>query len=197
MCNVLDKLETISKILTALLIPLAIAYMGNEISLSNSRRDSETKLIELATVILNKEPTKADETHDLRKWAVEVINKYSGVPMTAETKSALINRVPLPNTNIEPQQSTGPYGVVFGGDRTLAEAQYEIKTTAKKAGVNNAQIYLRSGSYRSVAVFATQSEASDVLGKLIVIRDTTYTVDMAKWCANSIERLGYYECTTK
>lgn len=51
-----QKLEVVSKIAAAILVPLAIGWAGNQISLANKQRDSETKFVELAAAVLNKEP---------------------------------------------------------------------------------------------------------------------------------------------
>lgn len=197
----LEKVESISRILAAVLIPLAIAWMGNQISIANQQRDAQTKLVELATQILNKENTNvsADDKR-LRGWAVTVINQYSGVPMSEETQVALIEKkVSLPNIGAEAESidSQGTWGVVFGGDSTLESAKYEVDVTAKKAGVKNAQIFLRSGSYRSVLVLVSKSDAEDALGRLKSVRNSSYIVNMNKWCYSSTQREGYYECTGK
>jgi len=192
----IEKIESISKIIAAIFIPLAIAFMGNELSVSNKKKDTETKLVELATAILTKEiiTDRVAEHRNIRKWAVDVINTYSGVPMSAETQTALIEKISLPTTHKAAEEHSGTFGVVFGGDRTLKEAKKEISITAKRAGIDNAQIFLRSGSYRSVAVFTSRSEAEDALGKLKALRSSSYLVDMAKWCPNTSKSNTFFEC---
>ena len=198
--TLLEKLESISRILAAVLIPLAIAYMGNEIAIANQQRDAQTKLVEIATQIL---AVDSSTTYDksLRGWAVTVINQYSGVPMSVETQAALIaSKVSLPSITsptTEAVDVSNTWGVVFGGDSTLDAAQYEVTTTAKKAGVANAQVFFRAGSYRSVIVFVNRADAEDALGKLKTVRDSSYIVNMNKWCYSSTQREGYYECTSR
>ena len=196
------KLETLSKVIAAIFIPVAIAWMGNQLSAFNKQKDTETKLIELATTILTKDsgPNPSEETKHLRNWAVGVINVYSGVPMNDTTKDALVSgSISLPAKQLENQttDAAGTWGVVFGGDKTLEEAQYEIKHTAKSVGVNKAQIFLRSAAYRSVAVYTSRTEAEDALGKLKTVRSSSYIVDMTKWCPNTNISKDYYECIIK
>jgi hypothetical protein len=200
-----QKLEIASKVIAAVFVPLAIGWAGNQISLANKQKDSETKFVELATAVLNNAPSASqpEDSKSLRKWAVEVINKYSGVPMSAETKDALVRTTALPlpapagtprATQDEPD-SQGTWGVVFGGDRTLAEARHETTVTAPAMGIGEGAVFRRQGSFRSVKVFVNRAEAEDALGKAKAQRSSSYIVNMGKWCPSSTERDGYYECS--
>lgn len=192
----IEKLESISKIIAAIFIPIAIAYMGNELAANNKKKETETKLVELATVILSKEagPNQSAESRNIRKWAVDVINTYSGVPMSVETKTALINSTSLPSVTKTTDDVNSTFGVVFGADKTIDEANYEVSVKAKKIGVDNAQIFLRSGLYRSVAVYPSRAEAEEALGKLKQLRQDSFVVDMTKWCPNTTRQSQYFEC---
>ncbi len=76
-----QKIEIASKAVAALFIPIALAFLGNQVATSNKQRDSEMKFVELATAILRQDPKteQTSENRNLRLWAVEVINRYSGV----------------------------------------------------------------------------------------------------------------------
>lgn len=199
-----QKLEAISKVIAAIFIPLAVAYLGNQVASSNKQRDTETKFVELATAILNKEPAanQTSENQSLRKWAVDVINKFSGVPMSSETAQALVQTTALPYA--APQAApvpaaasdpSGTWGVVFGGDTTLEAARHEVTVTAKAMGIGEGQIFRRQGSYRSVGVYVSRSEAEDALGRAKAVRSSAYVVNMSTWCPSSEPRTGYFECT--
>ena len=198
-----QKLEIASKVIAAIFVPIAIGWAGNKISLANQQRDSETKFVELATAVLNKEPLASQPTDskNLRKWAVDVINKFSGVPMSAETAEALVRTTALPNVNAKPtavqedQELQSTWGVVFGGDRTLAEAKHETTVTAKVMGIGEGIVFRRQGSFRSVKVLVNRAEAEEALGKAKAQRASSYIVNMGKWCPSSVARNGYYECT--
>jgi len=197
-----QKLETLSKVCAAVLIPLAIAYLGNQVSAANKQRDSETKFVELATAILAKDPKEAasPESKGLRRWAVAVINKFSGVPFSADTAEALIQSTQLPQVLVQTEVSSptldpkGTWGVVFGGDTTLDSARHEVTKTAAKMGIGSGEIFRRAGSYRSVRVFVSRVEAEDALGKARVVRPDSYLVNMSAWCPTSHQRSGYFEC---
>lgn len=51
-----QKLEVISKVVAAVFIPVAIAVLANNLAAANKQRDSEMKVVEIATAILSKEP---------------------------------------------------------------------------------------------------------------------------------------------
>jgi len=194
-----QKVEIISKVFAALFIPLAVAYLANQVATTNKQRDSETKFVELATAILSKEPTidQKIENKSLRKWAVDVINRFSGVPMSEQTADALIKNTALPS--ITPVTGTSvaendTWGVVFGGDTTLDAANFEVTKTAARMGINNGEVFRRAGSYRSVKVFTSRSEAEDALGKAQIVRPSSYIVNMSTWCPTSEQKAGYFEC---
>lgn len=198
-----QKLEIVSKVVAAILIPLTIAYLGNEVATANKQRDSETKFVEIATAILSKEPTagQTQDSKNLRKWAVEVIDRFSGVPMPRETAEALIQTTALPQvgkaampTESQPD-APGTWGVVFGGDSTLDAAKFEVTKTAEKMGIGPGVIFRRSGSFRSVKVFVSRAEAEDAAGKARAVRPSAYVVNMSTWCPTSTEKGGYFECS--
>ena len=197
-----QKIEIASKVAAAVLIPLTVAYLGNQVASSNKQRDSETKFVELATAILAKEPgsNQTPESKSLRKWAVDVINRFSGVPMSEATVDALIQTTALPQVMpagaaaVESSDAAGTWGLVFGGDTTLESARFEATKTAERMGIGQGEVFRRSGSYRSVKVFVSRADAEDALGKARAVRPSSYVVNMSTWCPTSEQRSGYFEC---
>jgi len=191
----LTKLESLSKILAAIIIPFIIAYMGNKVAESNSQRDAQTRLVEMAIEILNKETISKNKTEEkvLKEWAVKVIDNYSGVPLPKEVKSAIVdNKVKLPNGNGN-TESVGTWAVVFGADKNLKEAQYEI-TQAGRKGYPTGQIFMRAGSFRSVIVVSSRAEVEELHGRLKSYRETAYIVNMEKWCPNTVSQGTHLDC---
>ncbi len=199
-----QKIEVMSKVIAAVFIPVAVAFLANEVATANKQRDSETKFVELATAILSKEPAAKQSTDStsLRKWAVEIINKFSGVPMPQETAQALIQTTALPQTSGASTATQtypdpeGTWGLIFGGDTSLEAAQHEVTKTAASMGIGSGTIFRRAGSFRSVKVFVSRAEAEDALGKARAVRPSSYVVNMSNWCLTSIDRQGYFECST-
>jgi len=108
-----EKLKAISSVIAAVVIPLAVAWVGNGFSTALKEREIQGKFVELAVQILREEPSK--QAAGLRGWATEVLNKYSGVPFSAETKKALIESTPLPS-GFERYEGRSSLGNVEPGD---------------------------------------------------------------------------------
>jgi hypothetical protein len=73
---------TFSNITTAIatvVIPVVLAYLGHIFSKAIKEKDLSARYIELAVGILKQAPTPNNQ--NLRKWAVDLINAYSKVPI--------------------------------------------------------------------------------------------------------------------
>jgi hypothetical protein len=68
-----------------------------------TEREVQSKFVALGVSILQAQPTEANI--NLRKWATEILNKYSGVPIDDATKKDLIEQIPLPSGSITPERS--------------------------------------------------------------------------------------------
>lgn len=134
---------------------------------------------------------KADiaKLNQLNARLVESSDKVqSDVKTTTSANASLIQKV---------QASTGTaatWGVVYGGDRTLDAAKYEVQTIASKLGLQNAAIYYRNNSFRSVATTTDRLQAEQLLKKAKERRKDSYIVNMSTWCPSTTEKNGYFEC---
>lgn len=90
-----EKAKTASSIASAIVIPLVLLWIGNGFTSALKERELQGKFVELAVQILREEPDK--QAAGLRDWATQVLNNYSGVPFSAETKKALIDNTRLPS----------------------------------------------------------------------------------------------------
>lgn len=93
----LEKLKTASAIVTAVVVPVALAYVGNSYSSALKEREMQARFVELAIDVLRKPPEKGAEA--LRSWSVDVIDKYSGVPFSASVRQRLIESGSLPTSS--------------------------------------------------------------------------------------------------
>jgi len=91
--DIWDKLPTLSALFASVLVPVAIAFVGNAYTKALKEAENRVKYTELAISILKDKPTP--ETKEVRAWGVDVINQYSGVPMSAELKSQIIAGVTI------------------------------------------------------------------------------------------------------
>lgn len=139
----------------------------------------------------------ADPQEKARLQALEDQNR-SLRAATAETTSSV--RATIASTSAVVAQAQAvvaehtQWGIVFGGDSTLKEAQYEVGPAARKLGLRNSGIYLRQGSYRSVALTSDRGEAEQLLIAAKRRREDAYIVSMQNWCVDPVPRDGFTEC---
>ena len=80
-----DKIEILGKIGVSFLVLFATFFFGNRIDQSLKNREISLRYVEFAVkIIVN---PLSDE--DLRKWAADIINIYSEVPLPKETRIKL------------------------------------------------------------------------------------------------------------
>lgn len=84
----MSKLKDINGYVATLIIPIVIVIIANIFSKAINERALEGKFVELAVKILSDTPN--EESRSVRKWATDVINKYSGVPLGDVATKALI-----------------------------------------------------------------------------------------------------------
>lgn len=90
--DVWDKLSTLSGVLAAILVPLAVALVGSwytaaikERELQLSREISRREWVQVGLDIL-RDP---DVEPSLRKWGVKIVSEYGGIKIEEEVKEAL------------------------------------------------------------------------------------------------------------
>jgi len=88
------------------------------------------------------------------------------------------------------------FGVVFGSDRSLAEARNEIKRRTSNEGIpaTRTGIYFRNGYYASIAVIDNQAEADKYLTIAKTFDQGAYLVQMERWCLNPQRGDGFVTC---
>jgi hypothetical protein len=76
----------------ALIMPAVIAVIGILLRIALKNRESQTKMVELAIKLLNVDPKVVKQDEKLRKWAMDVIDKYSEVKLPPEVRVELQSR---------------------------------------------------------------------------------------------------------
>jgi hypothetical protein len=110
-----EKAKTVGSLLSSILLPLVLLLVGSQFTAATKEREIQGSFVELATQILRETPTA--ETKLLREWALKVIDRYSGVPLPAETARSLVEKTALPSETPAPEAITQP---VPRGRRTPA-----------------------------------------------------------------------------
>jgi hypothetical protein len=121
-----QTLTALSGAVAAVLIPVVLAAVGNAYTTAIKEREIESRFVELALNILKDEPTKENE--NVRKWAVQVVNKYSGVPLSAAAESDLIQNIPIAVDKVGSATSLERQGF-----QALLDGRYDDATKAFEA----------------------------------------------------------------
>lgn len=88
-----EKAKTVGSLAATIIIPIVLLIVGNQFSGAIKERELQGDFVELAVSILRETPT--EETRNLRDWATQVINRYSGVKLSAATRKDLIDNTPI------------------------------------------------------------------------------------------------------
>ncbi len=110
------------------------------------------------------------------------------VAITQKSYAELVNRA-VASSN-EPAR----WAVVFGGDVSLPLATDEINWAKNRLGIPNGTVYLRQGSYRSVAPADSWAQAQALTIKARTRRADAYIVNLDKWGPSVAAKEGYQEC---
>ena len=95
----LTRIKDVAIAISSVFSAVAIPVVGYWFSSALKNREIEGKFVELAVQILKAEPT--DSQRNLREWAIAVINNYSGVPLSHEVSSDLINKIVIPSSPLD------------------------------------------------------------------------------------------------
>lgn len=83
----LDKLVKYGQIFALFVSPIAVAFVGLKAQSAVAETSAKKDLVQMAVQVL-KEPRRSDDGA-IRKWASEVINKNSDVPLPSEAANQL------------------------------------------------------------------------------------------------------------
>jgi hypothetical protein len=89
----LNAVKGITTVASVLIIPLALAYIGNQYTSALKDREIQAQYVKLAVEILQAEPTGSNKS--VRAWATKIIDRYSGVPLGTEAERALVEAVTI------------------------------------------------------------------------------------------------------
>ena len=97
------------KIFAEIVAIIAVIIYGHIINSSIKEREINLQLVKVAVDILRTEPNSS--TRILREWAIEIVDNYSGVPLTKDVKEELVNKQLPATSNV----TMGGKPVTFGG----------------------------------------------------------------------------------
>ncbi len=83
----IDVVETLSKLIATIIIPLVIFFVGQSYTKSQIESQVRSEYIKMGVGLLANEPN--EKNAEVRKWAIKLINHYSEVKFTAEAQKEL------------------------------------------------------------------------------------------------------------
>jgi hypothetical protein len=122
-----QAMNAISGLLAAVCIPVVLALVGQYYTSALKEREIQGHFVELALSIL-KEPPRP-EARAVRLWALKVVDKYSGVPLSDSARSELADSVSLPAP-----ASTASRVYLLSGSRAKQTTLDSIRTALSRAG---------------------------------------------------------------
>ena len=99
---------------------------------------------------------------------------------------------------------TASYGVVYGSDRGIQQAQWEIEQLPRRLPqyINKNKLFKRKGFYVSVILFPTKQDANNALPIIEnEYKRGSFVVPLNEWCRpnwrnyrTAINGINYYDC---
>lgn len=86
-----ETLNKFSPLIATIVIPMVLAIIGNQYTSAVKEREVQGKFVVLAVDILKQKPS--DGKRNIREWATNILNKYSGVRLSDAARDDLINNV--------------------------------------------------------------------------------------------------------
>lgn len=86
--DIWDKLSAVAGLVASVLIPIVVVVVGNAYASAVKDAENRVKYTELAIGILRAPPTEG--TQGIRSWAIDVVNKHSGVSLDDATRTELL-----------------------------------------------------------------------------------------------------------
>lgn len=118
-----EKTRIITSSISSIVIPFVIAGVGYFFSQALKEREIQAKFVEIAVNILSQAPDSTKENRSIREWATQIIDLYSGVKLSKETKQNLIENTSIPS-------STTPLSLQercdFNSDGKIDDADLDI-----------------------------------------------------------------------
>ena len=109
-----DIFDIVAGAFAAIFIPAVIGLVGHWVSRSISKRETQARTMALAVDILKSEPALTGVP--IRTWAIDVLDRFSGVHIASDVREELSNRTLSFATEVEREISdeVASYGKQLG-----------------------------------------------------------------------------------
>jgi hypothetical protein len=147
-----EGLKNLAAAIAAVAVPVVVAWLGSHYTAAIKEREVSAKFVELAVQILSKEPNKTDDA-GVRRWAIRVLDQYSGVEFDTKTREDIVNRVPLPRIIDTPFE---------GGSRSFPGMRVVNRIIVRDTQENDLQKELEGLRFGQVSYHYLLEKDSDV-----------------------------------
>lgn len=116
----LEELKTTITLMSAVVIPVVLAYLGNRYTKALKEREVQAQFVKIAVDILQAQPTQ--DNRNVRDWATQIISRYSGIPLSPNAQKDLIENIPMTAMDL---------GMKFNADqpvREITKVQEDLRT---------------------------------------------------------------------
>jgi hypothetical protein len=164
-----------------------IRDLKNQIEQLNKQNQSLVKAIN--------DKQQSDKIYD-QAWVDKLnINNVKLEVATDKVVTQANNFVTTSTDLLLKNKSNAIWGVVFGGDKDLEGALYEVNIKAKQFDLTNTAVYFRKNSYRSVSIAKDNEDAKQLLEKARLKRPDSYIINLTTWCNNPKQEKDYIRCS--
>jgi hypothetical protein len=94
-----ERIQSYATTFSLIFIPLIVAAISAFVAYKQNNNQNATEYIKIGVGILTAKPD--ENSKQTREWAIELINNYAPVKMSAEAKKELINTSELPKTVLD------------------------------------------------------------------------------------------------
>lgn len=123
----LDKLNKFSPLIATIVIPVVLAYMGNQYTAALKEREVQGNFVALAVDILKQEPST--ENRNIREWATSILDKYSGVGLSEKAANDLIDNISFDDSQDYEVKDVGLKIDMNGGPvsiKVISESEHQV-----------------------------------------------------------------------
>jgi hypothetical protein len=156
--------------ISAIAVPIVLAVTGYMVNLTLQTREAQGKMVELAISILRSEPRMTEEDRQIRAWAVDVIEKYSGVSISQKGRKGLEETV-LPG-----EAQLDLFG--FSEDRRKTATQEQLREVAKADAMRSQLVSEGTQGSRSLTILYQPQDVDAERVKAILTDELQYSVEI-------------------
>ncbi|MDX2220361.1 MAG: 5'-nucleotidase [Burkholderiales bacterium] len=95
-----ERQKAIAGWISAIAVPLVLGISGYFVTLALKGHDARAKYIEIAVSILSAAPKSSEEDKTIRRWAIDILDRHSDVPLSKEAKLVLESARQLSGTGL-------------------------------------------------------------------------------------------------